>query len=108
LSDRKGRGAGEHGDHVRADHARPAVVGGERGGDACEERERVDSEREQQPAEEAKAKDAQGMPMMIMVDISVTKGLTGAPSTTTTAHCRILPKTIGGSGNPVGSRRRLA
>src|SRR5260370_41235397 len=36
LADRKGRGAGKDGDNDRADHARPAVVGDERGGDACE------------------------------------------------------------------------
>ena len=44
---------------MRADHARAAVEGGEPRGHASEERERVDGEREQQPAEEADAEDAQ-------------------------------------------------
>ena len=59
LPDRQGRAAGESANDKRANDARAAVEGGEFRRQAREERERVDREREQQPAEEADAGNAQ-------------------------------------------------
>jgi hypothetical protein len=59
LPDRQGRAAGENADNKRADDARAAVEGGQSRRQAREEREHVDREREQQPAEEANAGNAQ-------------------------------------------------
>jgi len=59
LPERQGCAAGENADNERADDARAAVESGESGCQAREERQRVDREREQQPAEEADTGNAQ-------------------------------------------------
>jgi len=59
LPNRQGRAAGENANNKPAGDARAAVEDGESRRQAREERERVDREREQQPAEEANAGNTQ-------------------------------------------------
>lgn len=85
LSDRQDRTAGEDGDDDRADHARAAVEGGKTGGQAHEEGERVDGQREQQPPENPMPKALRMMPMTIMLGGLRDKFRAVALSTTSTA-----------------------
>ena len=62
LPDRQGDAAGDDGDDDRAGYAGAAVIGGQAGRQAGNERQRVNGEYEQQPAEEADAEDAEDDP----------------------------------------------
>ena len=73
--------AGDYPDGNCADHAGAAVERGKAHRDACEERERIDREREQQPTKKTMPKAPRMRPMMIMAVVSATRVKRSRPTT---------------------------